>query len=144
MTRDYRKLLRNDGVYVPRAVFRVAIALGIVWMAWRIFVPPSWLVQRLDSPDGKRAAQLMRTRYLRENFVVRLKDGLFWSTAFYSATITNDYRVDLGERLSWSEDSSRVYFRLREKNIWGYDFSTGSDISPDELARSKPPSRDPL
>jgi hypothetical protein len=133
MARDYRQLLRGDGVWVPRWVVRLAIAAVVVWAALKILVPPSWVVQRLDSPDGKRSAQLLRIRYLRENFVVHVKDGLLWHTAFYSPPITNDDRVDLGERLAWSPDSTRVYLRIRGRPVWGEDFLQGRDLRPDEL-----------
>jgi hypothetical protein len=57
-----------------------------------------------------------------------------WRTAYLSPTITNDFRVDLGERLLWSPDSGRVVFRLNEKPIWGYDFIIDRDLRRDELA----------
>jgi hypothetical protein len=133
MARDYRQLLKSEGVWVPRWVVRLVIGAIAIWAALRIFVPPSWVVQRLDSPDGKRSAQLLRTQYLRENFVVHVKEGLLWHTAFYSPPITNDYRVDLGERLAWSPDSARLYLRIGGRPVWGQDFLQGRDLHADEL-----------
>ena len=134
MPRDYQKFLRSDRVTIPRWLFLLVIWGGVLWIGLKIFVPPSWVIQHLDSPDGKRSARLMRTRYLHENFVVRVKDGSLWSTAYLSPTITNDFRVDLGERLLWSPDSSRLYFRMNGQPVWGYDFTRDRELRKDELA----------
>jgi hypothetical protein len=138
MARDYRNLLRSEGVWVPRWVVTLVLGAVLVGVALRILVPPSWLVQRLDSPDGKRAAQLLRTQYLRQSLVVHVKEGALWHTAFYSPPITNDYRVDLGERLVWSEDSNRLFLLLGGRRIWGHDFSLGRNLSPQELETGQP------
>jgi hypothetical protein len=136
MPRDYQKFLCSDRVMIPRWLFLAVVWGGILWIGLKIFVPPSWVIQQLDSPDGKRSARLLRTRYLRENFVVRVRDGSLWRTAYLSPTITNDFRVDLGERLLWSPDSGRLYFRLSEQRIWGYDFTLDRDLGRDELSSS--------
>jgi hypothetical protein len=155
MPRDCQKFLRGERVMVPRWLFLAVIWGGVLWIglkifvppSWviqqldsplwigmKIFVPPSWVIQQLDSPDGNRSARLLRSQYLRQNFVVRLKEGTLWHTAYYSNSITNDFRVDLGERMVWSPDSSRVFFRLDGKLVWGYDFTLARDLRRDELA----------
>ena len=132
--RDYRKLgRREEGVWVPRWLVTLVVGAVLVWVALRIFVPPSWIVQRLDSPDGSRSAELLRTRYLRESFVVQVKDGALWHTAFYSEPLTNDYRVDLGERLAWSPDSTRLYLRFGGRVVWGWDSTQDRGLRSDEL-----------
>lgn len=133
MARDYRKLLRSEGVVVPRWVVALALGAAVVAVALRILVPPSWIVQRLDAPDGRRSAQLLRTQYLHQSFVVHVKDGLLWHTAYYSEPITNDYRTDLGERLAWSEDSQRLYLRVQGRAAWGYDFAADRRLDRAEL-----------
>ena len=133
MPRDYRKFLRDERIPVPRWLVMILVWGGFLWIVLRILVAPSWMIQQLDSPDGKRSSRLLRTQYLRENFVVRVKDGALWRTAYLSPTITNDYRVDLGERLVWSPDSSRVFLRLNGRLVWGYDFSFDRDLRRDEL-----------
>ena len=133
MPRDYQKFLRGDRVAVPRWVALLVVWGGVLWIGLKILVPPSWVIQQLDSPDGKRSARLLKARHVRENFVVRVQDGALWKTAYLSPTITNDLRVDLGERLFWSADSSRVFFRLNDKAVWGYDFTLDRDLRRDEL-----------
>lgn len=132
MTRDYRQMLRGDGVFVPRWLVTLLLVGAVLLIALRIFVPPSWPLQRLDSPDGARSALLLRTRYLRENFVVRVKDGSLWRTVFYSEPLSDDFRRDLGERLSWSPDSTRLYFRMGGRTVWGYDFPQARDLTDQE------------
>ena len=138
MTRSYARWVRPEGVLVPRGVVVAVVACGLIWMSLRIFVAPSWIVQRLDSPDGGRSAQLRRARYLGEHFVIRVKEGRLWQTVFFGERITNDNRVDLGERLAWSEDSSRLYFRLQGRPVWGYDFARDRFLGSDELATAPP------
>ena len=139
MVRDYQKLLRGSGVMVPRWVVVSVVALALLWVGLKILVPPRWMVQRLDSPDGKRSAMLMRSQYLKQNFEVHVKDGGLWRTAYYSDPIPSDHRMDLGERLVWSDDSSRLYFRLQGRLIWGYDFPQARNLAPAELGEVRAP-----
>ena len=133
MARDYQKLLRGERVLVPRWVVIGVVAAGLLWVGLKIMVPPRWTVQRLDSPNGERAATLMRSQYLKQNFEIHVRDGGLWRTAYYSDPIPSDYRLDLGERLAWSEDSDRLYFRLQGRVVWGYDFARARNLTPDEL-----------
>jgi hypothetical protein len=133
MPRDYKALLRGEGVFVPRWILVTAAALGLLWVAVSILTPPTWVVQRLDSPDGERSARLLRTHYSRHHFVVQLKDGLFWQTAHYSRAYAYDYSRDLHERLFWSEDSDRVFLTVDGRVVWGYDWVRGVRIPPGDL-----------
>jgi len=133
MNRDYQKLTRAAGIWVPRWLVYAVVVILFLLVGLRILIPPAWTVQRLDSPDGERSAKLLRTKYLSESFVVHVRDGMLWRTAYYSPPITNDYRVDLGERLSWSEDSGRIYLQIEGTRVWGYDFDGDRDLRPDEL-----------
>ncbi len=133
MARDYVKLVRGEGVLVPRWLLTTLLALALLFVAFRILVPPSDLLQRLDSPDGERAARLLRVSYLKSSFAVQLKDGPLWHTAYYSPPLTNDYRVDLGERLAWSADGHVLLFRYGGRWVWGRDTARGRDLTPAEL-----------
>jgi len=112
------------------------VAGALLFVGSRIFFPPSWIIQRLDSPDGKRAAELFRTQYLQQNFAVHVRAGMLWHTAYCSPPLTNDDRVDLGERLLWSKDSNRLYFRMQGRTVWGHDFTESRDLSRAELMSS--------
>jgi len=134
MPRSSRNLA-EDGIFIPRRVLVWLAAAALLYMALRILVPPAWIVQRLDSPDGRQAARLLRTRYAtRESLVIKVKGGWGWRTVFYSPPLTNDYRLDLGERLSWSEDSRRLFLKLEGRPAWGYDFEARRSLALEELA----------
>ncbi len=126
-------MIRGPGIWVPRWLIFLALIILVFWFAARIFVPPMWVVQQLDAPDGTRSARLLRSVYIRHHFVVKLKDGWTWQTAFYSPPLTNDFSVDLGERLRWTEDSSQVWLRMEGQPVWGYDFVRRRSLYENEL-----------
>lgn len=132
MVRQYGNERGGSGIWVPRWVVLVAVFLFLLWFGLRIFVPPMWTIQRLDAPDGARSARLLRSVHTRHHFVVQLKDGMRWQTAYYSEPIPDDYRVDLEERLRWSDDGQVVWFRLRGEPVWAYDFERGRALRPAE------------
>jgi hypothetical protein len=122
------------GLWVPRWLALLLASAALLYLGLRILVPPAWNVQRLDSPDGRRSARLLRTRYAaHESLVVKAKEGWTWRTLFYSAPLPIDYRVDIGERLFWSEDSRRLFLKLEGHPVWGYDFGARRRLAPDEL-----------
>lgn len=123
MARRYAQFTRSEGIIVPRWVVYVLVLLALLWFAARIFVAPSWMVQRLDAPDGSHAARLMREIYVKHHFVVEVKSGWTWQTVYYSEPIPAIYTEDLGERLSWSPDSRYLRFKMGDELIWGYDFA---------------------
>lgn len=133
MARDYRQLLRTDGVWVPRWLVVTLLVVLALWFAARIFVPPRWVVQQLDAPDGTRSARLLRSVYLQHHFIVQLQEGWFWQTAYYSDRLPADFRVDLGERLRWSEDSQRVWLTLQGEPVWGFDFKQQRNLPATQL-----------
>lgn len=135
MARDYRQMTRAAGIWVPRWVLVIGIGLMALWFGSRIFAPPSWLVQQLDAPDGSRSARLYRSVYLQHHFVVKVKEGWLWQTAHYSQPIAPDLRIDLEERLRWSEDSRRVWLLIEGTPVWGFDFERQRNMSKDELMR---------
>ncbi len=133
MARDYRQLMRGEGVWVPRWVLVLLMGGLAIWFGARIFLPPNWLVQQLDAPDGERSARLLRSVHMDHHFVVKLKDGWMWQTAYYSQPVTNDLRVDLGERLRWSDDSQRVRLFMEGEPVWGFDFERERKMTREEL-----------
>ncbi|OQA29741.1 MAG: hypothetical protein BWY59_00115 [Verrucomicrobia bacterium ADurb.Bin345] len=124
-------------MWVPRwAVLGVA-ALLLFLLGLRIWVPPSWVVQQLDAPDGRRSARLLRTRYVKDSFTIRVRETKFWRTVYYSDPLPDDLRVDLGERLFWTGDSSRLLFRMKNRVVWGYDFQQHRPLTETEIGRTQ-------
>jgi len=133
MSRNYQQLVRRRGVLIPRWALIALGLLALVFLGFRIFLPPATTVQRLDSPDGERSARLTRTSYTKDHFVVYGKDGWRWKTLYYGPPITNDFTVDLGERVWWSPDSRYLAMRLQTNWIWGYDFDQNEQMSGKQL-----------
>ncbi|HOW96982.1 MAG TPA: hypothetical protein P5567_11805 [Kiritimatiellia bacterium] len=131
-----------EGVWVPRWIVALAGVVVVMYVALHILVPPAWMIQRLDSPDGRRTARLLRTRYAaKESLVVKARDRWGLRTLFYSPPLTNDFRVDLGERLYWSGDSRRLFLEMEGRPVWGYDFSERRALAPEEIAGGTPGTR---
>ena len=123
MSRDFASMVRGPrGFFVPRWALTCAVLFLVSLLGYVAFAPPSWTVQRLESPDGARTAVLSRTQFGRQHFVVKLKDSLAWRTVFVSPPITNSFREDLRERLFWSTNSSTLFFRMQDRVIWRRDF----------------------
>lgn len=123
MSRNYAALSRGpSGIFVPRWLLIAAAGVLLSILAWSSFAPPTWTIQRLESPDGNRTAVLSRAQIGRQHFVIRVKDGLAWRTLMVSPPITNSFREDLGERLSWSSNSATLFFRMRNEVVWKHDF----------------------
>lgn len=107
-------------IVVPR---RLAWGLGfllLLLVVWRIQQPPVVLLQRLDSPDQRYRAFLQRTKHTRDHLQVRLS-GLGPSfIAYVSPPYRHDFRVDLGERLSWSPSGEELTLQIEGKPVWRY------------------------
>lgn len=138
MARDWGQRQAGQGVLVPRWLVLAVPAVILVYVIMRVVVPPAIIVQQLDAPEGGRRARLLRTRYINEHFAVYGSEGHLWRTLFYGPPLTNDYRVDLGERLSWSPDGRYLYLKMKNQYVWGYDWEARKPISRAELPRLKP------
>ncbi len=110
------------GIFVPRWVLVASLIFLASLFSYIAFAPPSWTIQRLESPDGARTAVLSRTQFGRQHFAIKVKDGLAWRTVFVSPPITNSFREDLGERLSWSSNSATLFFNVRGRTVWQREF----------------------
>lgn len=123
-----------DGIR-PTDMRRIAGAAAFVVLAiiaWQIARTPVVLHQRLDSPDGKIRAFLERTREVHAHFRVRISGEGPSFIAYYSPPFTNDYRVDLGERLRWAPDGSELILQIEGRDVWRWDRATrrGADLDP--------------
>ena len=90
------------------------VVLGLVLLR-----PPRWVVARLDSPDGRYGARVLRINYMQDHYVIQLNEGRRWRTLHVTAPITNSFRVDLDPTLSWSNGSSQLVFSIRGRAAWG-------------------------
>jgi hypothetical protein len=130
MRRVRQPRLPRKGVFVPRWVLVGSGLAVLVWFGLKIMVPPSREIQRLDSPDGKISARLVRTEYADDHFSILARQGRLWQRIYYGPPITNDTRTDTRERLSWSSDSRVLFFRVNGSNVWAYDFQNEQSFGP--------------
>ena len=134
MARDYSKFVGSaSGIYLSRRNLVFIAFVCLVILGFRIFKQPTWLVQRLDAPNGERQAVLKRIQYFDHYFKVQAKSGPIWQTVYTSPAITNSYSVDLRERLFWSPDSARLYFSVQGQIVNGHDFAEGRKLTMAEL-----------
>lgn len=115
-----------------RAIGFLALMGFALFVSFRIFTPPTRLIQTLAAPDGTREARLMNVFYHSEpGYKISVREKRLWRTLFYLA----DYpAVPAAEReeetLLWSPDSKRLTFEVNGKRVWGYDFPSQSSRLP--------------
>lgn len=125
--RDYASMLAAPphgvrGVFVPRRLLLAALFAAASFAGYMAFAPSKWTIQRLEAPDGSRTAVLSRTQLGRPHFVIKVREGLVWRTLYLSPPITNGFREDLGERLSWTTNPVTLHFRLQGREVWRRPF----------------------
>ncbi|MCZ7590825.1 MAG: hypothetical protein M5U15_01145 [Kiritimatiellae bacterium] len=126
---DYR-IAPPGALIISRRLSWIIGLFILILVVWRIQSPPVITIQRLDSPDGENSAFLQRTKYLKDHFRVRIKTTGPSFVAYISPPFDRDYRTDLGERLSWSEDGKIVRLQIQDRAVWEYDTSAeqGRDV----------------
>lgn len=134
MARDYTKYVgRSHGLYLSRKNLMFVGFVALVLASFQLFRQPTWLVQRLEAPNGERTAVLKRKQYFEHYFKVQAKEGTAWRTIYNSPALTNGYQVDLRERLFWHPNSTRLYFTVKGHMVMGYDFELGRHLTAVEL-----------
>ena len=86
---------------------------------------------RLQSPDGKKVAVLIRNYGFDLNFQLYIFDNYFIQPPYDpngSLWLSNDYNPDdrsknLHEDLEWSKDSSVVAVIIEDEYVFAYDFN---------------------
>ena len=130
--RDYGDMLKpKGGIWVPRWMGFVALLLAVSFIGFSMLKQPTWLVKRLDSPDGKTSAVLKRTQYVDYQWRIDLKKGKGTRHLWTSPEFKMDWKVDQGEKLRWSEDSRYLFFFLEGKPVFAYDLEENGYIKPE-------------
>lgn len=107
-----------------RIVGFLALMGFVLFVAFRIFTPPTQLIQTLVAPDGRRAARLMHVYYYSDpGYKISTRRGRgLWHTALYLPEYTGDAAEKREATLRWSSDSKHLYFDMNGKPVWSYDF----------------------
>ena len=121
--RDYAALTRSpENRRIPRWLLKATILLLASILLYNAFAPPTWTIQRLESPDGTRTAVLSRTQYTRPHLAIKVKDHLTWHTLYLSPPLTNSPREDLHERLTWTNNSRTLILLINQQPAWQHTF----------------------
>jgi hypothetical protein len=115
------------GMSPLRAIGFLVLMGFVLFVSFRIFTAPAKTVQILAAPDGSREARLQHIYYYsKPGFKISVREKRLWHTLFYLPEYTNAPSTVLKGNLSWSEDSKRLYFRINNEPVWGYDFEIES------------------
>lgn len=107
----------------PRSL-GLALLLGFVlFVAMRIFTPPTEEVQRITAPDGSREARLLLVYYYSEpGYKIATRSGLLWHTRLYLPEYTDSPSTKRDASLRWSADSKELFFEMNGTPVWSERF----------------------
>src|SRR6056297_3317176 len=72
------------GMSTGRAVGFLVLMGFVLFVAFRIFTPPTEVIQRIAAPDGSREARLMHVYYYANpGYKIATRSGLLWHTRLY-------------------------------------------------------------
>jgi hypothetical protein len=125
------------GVYLPRWMVAGALGALMLWFGWGMMREPEWVVQRLEAPDGAHSALLKRVMYVSQYLQVELLEGFGSDRVYRSGELPTDYKVDLRERLLWSQDSKRLYLSVQGRLVWGLELPSRRPLGPAELTAAQ-------
>jgi hypothetical protein len=104
--------------------------LGAVVLMFAIFI---WsigtTIQRLESPDGKHVATLIRADHIDRNYIVKL-DG---SRVFVTADFAPRSDVIFRETLAWDVSGKILVLEIARQKIIGYDTELNRRLGDSEL-----------
>jgi len=116
-----------SGLSTGRAIGLLVLMGFVLFISFRIFTPPTKVVETVPSPNGRREARLVHVFYYSEpGYKIATRTGRFWHTLFYLSEYTEVPFKDRVEKLGWSSDSKQLIFEINGKSIWSYDFPTQS------------------
>jgi hypothetical protein len=84
--------------------------------------------KRLEAPDGKKTALLIRRKTFDLNFLLKVKSGGKVATLYESPDYNTAPSIDWNERIRWSDDSSLLVFSTDAvppyfgPRMWAFDF----------------------
>lgn len=104
--------------------FGFLVLMGFVlFVALRIFTPPTEVVQRITAPDGSREARLLLVYYYSDpGYKVAVRSGRFWHTRLYLPEYKDNSTVEREALLRWSADSRQLFFEINGEVIWSEVF----------------------
>ncbi|QHI70220.1 hypothetical protein [Tichowtungia aerotolerans] len=111
------------GMSKGQAVGFLVLMGFVLFVALRIFTPPTEVVQRISSPDGSREARLMLVYYYSDpGYKIATRSGLLWHTRLYMPEYKDGSAAKREALLRWSDDSKQLFFEINGKLIWSDRF----------------------
>jgi len=112
-----------DGMPPLRIIGFLALMGFVLFIAFRIFTPPTKLVQQITAPDGSREARLMHVYYYSDpGYKIAIRTQRLWHTLLYLPEYTGDTSKERNAVIRWSEDSKKLFFKINGKLVWSETF----------------------
>ena len=106
-----------------RAIGFLALMGFVLFIAFRIFTPPTEVIQRISAPDGSREARLQHVFYYSDpGYKISTRTRSLWHTQLYLP----EYKVTAAEqreaKIRWSADSKELFFEINGTPVWSTRF----------------------
>lgn len=120
----FRKRSFFAGMPPIRVIGFLALMGFVLFVAFRIFTPPTKLIQTLSAPNGLHTARLMNVYYYSDpGYKISMRrGGGLWHTVLYLPEYTGNETGKREATLRWSPDSKHLYFDMNGKPIWSESF----------------------
>jgi hypothetical protein len=106
-----------------RSLGFLALMGFVLFVALRIFTPPTEEIQRVTAPDGSREARLLLVYYYSDpGYKVAVRSGLLWHTRLYLPEYQGGSAGKRDATLRWSADSQQLFFEINGETIWAGQF----------------------
>lgn len=107
---------------LPRIGFLTLMGF-VLFVAFRIFTPPTETIQRISAPDGSREARLQHVFYYSDpGYKVATRSGLMWHTRLYIPEYKDAPVEGREASLRWSADSRELFLEINGRTIWSEKF----------------------
>jgi hypothetical protein len=155
--------MANTGRKIKIILYKGIFAFLLLYFLWQVVLHPlidrfiplgpifTDVAKRIESPDGKRMALLIRRNAWHLGFGIKIQESIFKSKyLLYTNHFDPDMRADWNEKIIWSDDSSFIVLTVdrpadeldrryaeTEPNYFGtiyyaYDFKDGKKYKPDD------------
>ncbi len=119
----FRKHSLFAGMPKGRAIGFLALMGFVLFVAFRIFTPPTEVVQQITAPDGSREARLQHVFYYSDpGYKISTRAGRLWHTKLYLPEYRGDNTKKREAVLRWSLDSKRLFFEINGAAVWNETF----------------------
>lgn len=115
------------GMSTGRAIGFLALMGFVLFVSFRIFTPPTEVIQQISAPDGSRDARLVLVYYYSDpGYKIATRTRRLWHTQLYLPEYTGDAAAERKASLRWSADSTKLFFEMNGKPVWSEMFEVPS------------------